>query len=103
MFFLFWGRVGLAELLGRDLLARFTFDLADVFDNGQFFGHGAAEFADGLPDFRAEHSAIPGSCCEHGDVNEMILDAVSTVETRQLGFLDNPFEIAVIPVFLSGV
>ena len=33
-----------------------------------------------------------------GDVNEMILDAVSAVETGQLGLLDNPLEIAVVAV-----
>ncbi len=33
-----------------------------------------------------------------GDVNEMILDAVATVETGQLGLLDNPLEIAIIAV-----
>ena len=31
-----------------------------------------------------------------GDFNEMILDAVAAVETRQLGFLDDGLEIAII-------
>ena len=33
-----------------------------------------------------------------GDVNEMILDAVSAVETGQLGLLDYPLKIAVVAV-----